>query len=276
MPELPEVETTRLALQPCVEGATIEAIQVYQPKLRWPISQSLASLRNRRIHHLHRRSKYLIFELNEGFLLGHFGMTGHLRIYQQKPERQKHDVFDCVLRHHQESLTLRYTDIRRFGFWLYLEEAPWQHALLQNLGPEPLTDAFDKDYLHQITRHKKQVIKSFIMDNQHVVGVGNIYANESLYNAGIHPLRQADTLSYTETDLLCRSIKTVLKNALALGGTTLKDFMNPTGSPGYFKLQLKVYGRASQPCFRCNTRISSQKVAGRQTSFCTFCQPMNA
>lgn len=273
MPELPEVETTRRALLESVEGALIERIHVYQPKLRWPISHEVISLCNRRVQRLHRRSKYLLFELEEGFLLGHFGMTGHLRLYQNPPPLQKHDVFDCLLVNEEHRFILRYTDIRRFGFWLYLPDTPWQHPLLEKLGPEPLTDAFHGDYLYQITRNSNQCIKSFIMDNQRVVGVGNIYANESLYRAGIHPLRKAGTLNQEELLLLTQTIKAVLEEALIMGGTTLKDFMNPSGNPGYFRLQLQVYGRGGQPCTQCNTRISSQKIAGRQTSFCATCQP---
>lgn len=272
MPELPEVETTRRALLDSVEGATIQKIAVYQPKLRWPIGREISSLCNRQIHRLHRRSKYLLFELDEGFLLGHFGMTGYLRLHENPPPVHKHDVLDWVLLNKQHQLTLRYNDIRRFGFWLYLTDDPWQHPLLKKLGPEPLGQDFHGDYFHRITRGKRQPIKSFVMDNQRVVGVGNIYANESLYRAGIHPLREAGSLSHTESVRLCENIKAVLEEALSMGGTTLKDFMNPTGQPGYFRLKLHVYGRGGQPCLHCNTPVSSCKIAGRQTSFCTVCQ----
>lgn len=273
MPELPEVETTRQALLESVEGAWIEEIKVYQTRLRWPLDTAVTSLRNCTIRNVYRRSKYLLFELDEGMLLGHFGMTGHLRLHETKPPVHKHDIFDCRLRGRQGQLILRYTDIRRFGFWLYLQENPWQHPLLEKLGPEPLSEGFHGEYLYRVTRGKNQCIKSLIMDNHKVVGVGNIYANESLFHAGIHPMRRSSSLSLAETSRLCHSIKVVLLEALQLGGTTLKDFMNPTGNPGYFRLHLQVYGRAGQPCSRCHSLISSQKIAGRQTSFCANCQP---
>jgi formamidopyrimidine-DNA glycosylase len=273
MPELPEVETTRQGLTPFLVKQTIEAVIVRQPQLRYPISPELSThCIGQEILSLKRRAKYLLLELSEGHLLNHLGMSGHLRIVSKGTDAGKHDHLDMLL---SNGLILRYNDPRRFGLWLYLRSNPEQHSLLRHLGPEPLEDTFNGIYLYQKARNKSQNIKSFIMSNEIVVGVGNIYAAESLFLAGIHPLAPAKSLNQAQYESLARCIKNVLQQAIKAGGTTLRDFFNSEGKPGYFTNSLQVYGRKNQPCFQCKTLIQSLVIGGRNSAFCATCQRLN-
>lgn len=273
MPELPEVETTRAAIEPHLLQQRIKAIDVRQGRLRLPVSPELYQACNgRRIEAVLRRAKYLLLQLSEGFILVHLGMSGHMQIVPAGTPPGKHAHVDLLL---ESGLVLRYYDPRRFGLWLYLDHSPWQHALLAHLGPEPLSDGFDATYLWQRSRNKKQAIKSFIMSNDIVVGVGNIYATESLFLSAIHPLRAAGTLDLDECQTLTHHIRQVLQQAIAVGGTTLQDFYSPEGKPGYFANHLHVYGRKNLACFRCDTLVDAARIGGRTSTFCPGCQPLH-
>lgn len=270
MPELPEVESTRRGISPFLLQQTITAVIVRQDKLRLPISTEIrTTCVGQTILAVKRRAKYLLLELSEGYLLNHLGMSGHLRIVDNNTAAGKHDHLDVSL---SNGLSLRYNDPRRFGLWLYLSSNPEQHRLLSHLGPEPLTTDFNGAYLLQQGRHRKQNVKSFIMSNEIVVGVGNIYATESLFLSGIHPLTPAKNLNQTQFELLALQIKRVLQQAINAGGTTLRDFLQTNGKPGYFKNELQVYGRKNQPCFKCKTLIQSLTIGGRSSSYCPNCQ----
>lgn len=272
MPELPEVETTKEGIKPHLENQVIESIIVRNPRLRLPIVSNINDLcANQKIFTVSRRAKYILIKLGRGSLLIHLGMSGHLRIIPSNSPPEKHDHVDLNLKN---QLSLRYCDPRRFGLFHYLPDDPYQHPLLTHLGPEPLGEGFDHDYLYQKTRHKNQAIKSFIMNNDVVVGVGNIYATESLFLAGIHPQRPAKTLSYEDCLHLAQHIKAILCAAIKAGGTTLKDFYAYDGKPGYFTLSLKVYGRKNQACSHCSCAIESQVIGGRASAFCPNCQPL--
>jgi formamidopyrimidine-DNA glycosylase len=270
MPELPEVETTCRGLSPLLHQKTIQTIHVYQPKLRQPVPENLANLcHNQTIQAINRRGKYIILHLKDGAILIHLGMTGHLRVLPEQQIRQKHDHIDVVFTNKQ---VLRYHDPRRFGCWQWVDGPLHQHPSLSHLGIEPLDDGFDGQYLMNACLHKKQPIKSTIMDCRFVVGVGNIYATESLYLSRIHPLAPAGSLSNIQYEVLAEKIKEVLNKAIEAGGTTLKDFINPEGKPGYFAQSLFVYGRNHKPCPTCGDIIKSIKINGRSTAFCPTCQ----
>lgn len=270
MPELPEVETTVRGLKPFLIDQTINDVIIRQQQLRLPISSELKSLCvGRKILELRRRAKYMLFELSEGHLLNHLGMSGHLRIVDKEKIADKHDHLDLIL---SNGYILRYNDPRRFGLWLYLSANPEQHRLLCQLGPEPFDSSFNGDYLEQHAKNKTQAIKSFIMNNKIVVGVGNIYATESLFFAGIHPLMPAKMVPPSKFELLALQIKEVLQQAINAGGTTLRDFYKSDGKPGYFSNNLQVYGRKNHPCFRCNSSIQTLMIAGRNSAFCPNCQ----
>lgn len=270
MPELPEVETTSRGLKPYLLNQTINAVIIRQQQLRLPISAELGSLCiGQKILDLRRRAKYLLFELSNGYLLNHLGMSGHLRIVNEGVAASKHDHVDIIL---SNGYILRYNDPRRFGLWLYLPENPVKHRLLSHLGPEPFDSSFNGTYLLQRSINKVKAIKSFIMTNEIVVGVGNIYATESLFLAGIHPLTPAGQIKKEQFDVLAMRIKEILQKAIDVGGTTLRDFYSSEGKPGYFSNQLQVYGRKSQPCFHCNSVIQAIFIAGRNSAFCPSCQ----
>lgn len=271
MPELPEVETTCRGISPLLNHRLIKSIHVYQPKLRLLVSESIAeNCQNQTIQEVSRRGKYIVLGLNQGAILIHLGMTGHLQIIPALTERKKHDHIDLVL---DNNLVLRYHDPRRFGSWQWLDGPPDQHPSIANLGLEPLSNDFNGHYLMQSCQNKKQPIKSTIMDNRIVVGVGNIYASESLFLSGIHPLMPAGSLSLDQYQNLVYQIKAVLKKAISAGGTTLKDFINPEGKPGYFSQSLYVYGRKNNACTLCEDTIQSITIGGRSTAFCPSCQP---
>lgn len=271
MPELPEVETTRLGISPFVLNQTITAITIRQAQLRRPIPVELKTLCiGQVVQAVSRRAKYLLFKLCEGYLLCHLGMSGHLRIIAANSPAGKHDHIDLLL---SNGRTLRYNDPRRFGLWLYIAENPEKHRLLANLGPEPLSEMFNGDYLFRRAHHRKQSIKAFIMTNEIVVGVGNIYATESLFLAGIHPQTSAGCVKQEKFAALVDHIKQILQQAIKAGGTTLRDFYAIDGKPGYFSNNLQIYGRKNLPCFQCHTLIQTIVISGRSSAFCPSCQP---
>lgn len=270
MPELPEVETTVRGIAPHIEGRTISQVVVRQPRLRWPVPENLPeTLSGLTIRSATRRAKYLLFATDTGTVIMHLGMSGSLRILTNVKPPEKHDHIDIVL--HNGAL-LRYNDPRRFGALLWTAEPPGQHNLLKDLGPEPLQSDFDGHYLYQAAKARKTPVKSFIMDSHVVVGVGNIYANEALFMASIRPTRLAGRIALERYVKLAEAIKSVLQNAITQGGTTLRNFVNESGNPGYFKQQLAVYGRESLPCKNCLTPLQEIRITNRTTVFCSRCQ----
>jgi formamidopyrimidine-DNA glycosylase len=270
MPELPEVETTRRGVAPLVEGRRIVGVNVYDPRLRWPVPATLgARLAGRRIDRVDRRSKYLLFRIGEDTLLIHLGMTGSLRAFTQPPPRRKHDHVDLVL---DTGTTLRYHDPRRFGAMLWIAAPAEAHPLLAGLGPEPFDPAFDAAYLWQSTRRRSAAIKVALMDNRLVVGVGNIYANESLFRAGIRPTTPAYRVSRARLARLVTEVRATLTDAIAKGGSTLRDYVDSQGEPGYFQLEYFVYGREGAPCRVCGAPVRTVRLGGRATSYCPRCQ----
>ena len=271
MPELPEVETTRQGLLSCVKNKLIRNCIVRCQQLRVPVNPQFAErCIGQRIDTVSRRGKYLLLHLsNQAYILIHLGMSGHFRIVQNGLAPGKHDHIDIEL---DDGQILRYNDTRRFGLCLYSEIKPESHPLLARLGPEPLSEAFSASYLYQQSRNRKQAIKSFIMNNDIVVGVGNIYASESLFMAGIHPANAAKALDEKDYERLVTAIRKVLTKALAAGGTTLKDFISPHGKPGYFAFDLQVYGRDKLPCVVCSQPLQSIRLAGRSSAYCPSCQ----
>jgi len=270
MPELPEVETTRRGIAPHVVGRRIVALQVYDRRLRWPVPANLEEcVRDRTIDGIDRRSKYLLFRLAADTLLVHLGMTGSLRYHRRPPVRRKHDHVDIVL---DDGSCLRYHDPRRFGAILWLPGQGADHALLRDLGPEPFEAAFDADYLWRETRRRKAAIKLALMDNHLVVGVGNIYANESLFRAGIRPGLPANKLSKARAGRLIAEVRNVLTDAIAKGGSTLRDYVDANGDPGYFQLDYFVYGRKGAPCRVCGHPLKSTRHGQRATFYCAHCQ----
>ncbi len=288
MPELPEVETVRRGLESTLLGATITGVSVRERRLRWPISDDFESqVANRKIVSIQRRSKYLLFRLEAvpsagkaqppGTLLGHLGMTGSFITHdaEDTPDYRTHDhvEFQLVRPGNNRPLTvLRYNDPRRFGSMHFFEGEDSDQPLLAHLGPEPLTDALTGRYLYEQTRRRTGPIKQALMDNTLVVGVGNIYANESLFRAGIHPARAANRISLTRYERLVSEVKTVLSEAIAAGGSTLKDFVNTAGEPGYFQLDYFVYGRDGEACKVCGSALKPLRQSGRATVFCGVCQ----
>ncbi len=269
MPELPEVETTCKGIKPHIEGQHIIRIAVRNQNLRWPIPKDISQqVAGKSIVSVRRRAKYILVEFSHGALLIHLGMTGSLRIITHDEPPGFHDHFDMVF----ANGIVRYRDPRRFGSLLWQPHPIESHPLLMHLGPEPLSEDFNASQLHKNCAGRKQPIKSLIMDSKQVVGVGNIYANEALFMAGIHPKRQAGRIAKQRLQKLTLAIKEVLKNAIDQGGTTLRDFVDSTGSPGYFKQQLRVYGRACKPCRQCETPLKAIRLGQRSTVFCGQCQ----
>ncbi len=270
MPELPEVETVRRGLDTALAGKRLAEATVHEPRLRWPIpAAQKRDLEGALLKNIDRRSKYLLFRFDRGTLLAHLGMTGSFWIYRNsQPARKTHDHVEWMF---DDGTLVRYNDPRRFGslHWLAGENS---HPLLDALGPEPLTDAFSGKTLHDAFRNRNAPIKVAIMDNHIVVGVGNIYANESLFRAGIHPNRPAKRVSAARCDRLADTIKTILAEAIAAGGSTLRDFVNSEGEPGAFQLHYFVYGREGDPCKSCSAPIRLMRHSGRATFYCTQCQ----
>lgn len=272
MPELPEVETTKRGISPHLVNQIVDHVVIRQWQLRWPIPVSLPEqLHNQQIIAVERRAKYLLIHFQHGILMIHLGMSGCLRILQQQEPHAKHDHVDIIL-HNQ--MLLRYTDPRRFGSFHWLPLENWQqHPLLKQLGPEPLAHDFNANYLWQQCQKRRIDIKKLLMDNHVVVGVGNIYATESLFLAGIHPSTACHTLTQQQCQTLYQHVQQILQHAIQQGGTTLRDFVNSEGKPGYFSQQLWVYGRKDQACLRCGNTIQVIKQAQRTTSYCPQCQP---
>lgn len=270
MPELPEVETTRAGLLPYVVGRRVTAVTVRNAALRYPVPRSLSTtLTGQVVRSVSRRAKYLLFEFPSGTLIIHLGMSGSLRIVAADEAPQKHDHFDMEI---DTKLRLRLRDPRRFGCVIWTNQDPFRHPLLNELGIEPLGDQFNGDYLHAQAHGRKISVKQYIMDGRIVVGVGNIYASESLFRAGILPTRPAGRVSLERYRRLADAIKAVLTAAIAQGGTTLRDFSSGEGKPGYFQQQLQVYGRAAEPCRRCATPLIQRVIGQRSTFYCRACQ----
>jgi len=269
MPELPEVEITRRGIAPHITGREIERIIVRNPRLRWPVPVRLASkVTGRKVERVGRRAKYLLLDTGNGSIIIHLGMSGSLRILNQNVPPNHHDHVDIVF---NEGSLLRYHDPRRFGCILWARH-PLRHKLLRNLGPEPLHDEFDGAYLYRISRTRSGPVKQLLMNSGVVSGIGNIYANEALFLAGIHPLRRANRISAERYQYLAGNVKRVLCRAITAGGTTLRDFQKADGNPGYFGLSLQVYGKEGEPCPRCSGAIKRRTTQQRSTYYCAHCQ----
>ncbi|MEX2964032.1 bifunctional DNA-formamidopyrimidine glycosylase/DNA-(apurinic or apyrimidinic site) lyase [Microbulbifer sp. TYP-18] len=270
MPELPEVETTRRGLAPHLENRRVCTALVRQRRLRWPVDARFEQrIRDALILRLERRAKYLLVHTDRGCAIWHLGMSGSLRLVEADEEAQQHDHVDWVL---DSGLHLRYRDPRRFGALLWTSSDPAGHRLLAHLGPEPLSPEFSGEHLFRMSRRRRQAVKTLIMDGRIVVGVGNIYASESLFMAGIRPDRAAGSISRARYERLAESIKQVLTCSIEQGGTTLRDFIGGDGNPGYFAQQLNVYGRAGEPCPNCCRPVRDTLLGQRNTFFCSRCQ----
>jgi formamidopyrimidine-DNA glycosylase len=270
LPELPEVEVTRLGISPYLVKQTIKKVHVHHRQLRWLVPQQVHLTEGLEINDVTRRAKYLFIHTNAGEIVLHLGMSGKMRVVEATLARKKHDHIEIEL-YSGKKLVLN--DPRRFGSCLWQDALSSQPlTMLRNLGPEPLTDDFDDERLFTLSRGRKTPVKSFIMDNAVVVGVGNIYANESLFNTGIDPRRAAGRVSLKRYKSLTEQIRRVLAKAIEQGGTTLRDFAQADGSPGYFAQHLHVYGRAGEECDQCQAIIQSKVIAQRNTFFCKICQ----
>ncbi len=270
MPELPEVETSRRGIAPHVEGQTVRRVIIRQPSLRWPVPDELPShITRRKILTVDRRGKYILLRFTNGAVILHLGMSGSLRIATRNTAIRDHDHVDIVLGNDK---ILRLHDPRRFGCVLWADIPAEQHKLLAKLGPEPLSDEFDGAYLHRQSRKRSCSVKAFIMNSHIVVGVGNIYASESLFIAGINPRRKAGAISRQRYDALADAIKQILAAAIEQGGTTLRDFTREDGQPGYFAQQLYVYGKAGEACQQCGGVIKQVTQQQRSSFYCSHCQ----
>jgi formamidopyrimidine-DNA glycosylase len=269
VPELPEVETTLRGIEPYLTGHTIKKIIVTQPRLRWPIPPEITRLEGAKILELQRRAKYLLVSTDRGHMIWHLGMSGSMRILPRQMPKNPHEHVIVWL---DDGNSLRFRDPRRFGALLLTYDDPMQHRLLSLLGPEPLSDAFNARYLYQSCRHRKTAIKNLIMDSHVVVGVGNIYACESLFSCGINPKTSATRISEKRIQGLVAAIKSILKQAINQGGTTLQDFIQADGKPGYFSQSLQVYGRENQACVSCLHPVKRITQGQRSTFYCTQCQ----
>jgi formamidopyrimidine-DNA glycosylase len=271
MPELPEVETTLRGIESHLVGRTLSNVDIRQPKLRWLITPELsADMVGEKITHLSRRGKYIGIHTAKGTLIIHLGMSGSLYFVPEHTPPLFHDHVDFQFV--GNGPWLRYTDPRRFGAILWTTENWFEHALIKHLGPEPFSEGFNPDMLFARAKGRKVPIKTFIMDSKVVVGVGNIYANEALFKAGIRPNRMAGNISKKRLAVLVECIKSVLAAAIKQGGTTLKDFVGGDGKPGYFKQELLVYGRAGQSCTVCGAPLKEIRQAQRSTVYCEKCQ----
>lgn len=269
MPELPEVETTRKGILPYIDQQTVTKVTVRQPKLRWLVSEEIHDMQGEIVQSVTRRGKYILLETSKGTALIHLGMSGSLRVLDIGTAPEKHDHIDIEFANKK---LIRLRDPRRFGAILWTTKNPLKHKLIRSLGPEPLGDDFNVDYLFQYSRGRKVSIKQFIMNGHVVVGVGNIYACESLFQAGISPKALAGKVSKKRYKKLVEVIKEVLARAIEQGGTTLKDFVQVEGNPGYFQQQLNVYGRAGEVCLKCESPIKQIKQGQRSTFYCSKCQ----
>ena len=270
MPELPEVETTRRGIGPVISGALIRRVAVRQRRLRWPIPAAVESkLTGARMLDVHRRAKYLLFESERGTAIAHLGMSGSFSFVPAGREPGLHDHYDLVL---SGGTVLRFTDPRKFGCLLWGGSDPLRHKLLAGLGPEPLGADFDGVWLKTCSKARRLAVKSFLMTASVVAGVGNIYASEALFRAGIHPRRAAGRIALRRYRGLAEAIREVLGEAIEAGGTTLRDFADARGRPGYFAQKLDVYGRAGQDCRRCGSEIRKEIIGQRASYYCANCQ----
>ena len=268
MPELPEVETTKTSLVPLIDQKVLY-VQVRESRLRWPIPEDIQQLQGQKLICLTRRSKYILAEFEHHTMLWHLGMSGSFRICDETEQLRKHDHLIIQF----EDMQLRYHDPRRFGCIIWLNDQS-QSKLIDTLGPEPLSDEFNAEYLFEKFKNKNVGTKVAIMDNHIVVGVGNIYATESLFNLGIHPAQPASSLSKLQVQNLVIEIKRILKQAIDLGGSTLRDYTNAMGENGYFQQTLLAYGRAGEMCINCETTLENLKLGQRASVFCPQCQPL--
>ena len=270
MPELPEVETTRRGIASLISGCQIAELELRTDKLRWPLDHGLRDLLpGQSVQAVERRAKYLLLRCDRGTLILHLGMSGSLRVIEAGATENKHDHVDLIF---TNGSCLRFNDPRKFGALLWCVGDPAEHPLLAGLGPEPLSEQFHGDYLWRKSRQRKTTVKQFIMDQKLVVGVGNIYASESLFRAGIRPDLAAGKIGRERYRRLAAAIKEILTAAIAAGGTTIADFQQADGKPGYFKQQLQVYGRDGEPCPLCQQSISCVRLGQRSTYFCRRCQ----
>jgi formamidopyrimidine-DNA glycosylase len=270
MPELPEVETTRRGIAPSLDGRRILRVVVRERRLRWPLPHGFEKrVQGHRVTGVSRRAKYLLIATDGGTLIVHLGMSGSLRVLHGRVSPVVHDHVDFVL---DSGRCLRFNDPRRFGSMHWVSGDPLKHPLLVGLGPEPLGPAFHGDALWRLARGRRVAVKQFIMDSRVVAGVGNIYASEALFRARIRPGVQAGRVSRTRMQTLADSIREVLEEAVAVGGTTLRDYVSPDGTPGYFRQKLFVYERAGKPCRRCGTLISHRVLGQRSMYYCRVCQ----
>lgn len=269
MPELPEVETTRRGIEPYLLNQEITRLQIHDKRLRWPVPDDVKALQGATVTAVDRRGKYLLIRVAAGTAIVHLGMSGSLRVCTEQETRRKHDHFEITT---QSGHIIRFHDPRRFGCLLWQADGEPENTLLSKLGPEPLSDAFSSDYLFRATRKRQVAIKNLIMNSQIVVGVGNIYASESLFMCGVRPGRAARRITRKECDLLVSVIKEVLQRSITQGGTTLRDFVNSDGNPGYFAQQLSVYGREGEPCRQCGDVIRQKVLGQRSTFYCRICQ----
>jgi formamidopyrimidine-DNA glycosylase len=270
MPELPEVETTRRGIAPFLEGRRLLSVTVRDARLRWPVSTDFSTgLSGQWVRQVARRAKYLLLHTDAGCAIGHLGMSGSLRVTPPGEPHLKHDHLEFLT---DAGVVLRYNDPRRFGCWLWTHDDPLLHPLLAALGPEPLADDLPEDHLWRMAQGRRTAVKPFIMDGQVLVGVGNIYANEALFAAGIHPSRPAQRISRARYMRLQQEIRRILAGAIEQGGTTLRDFVGGDGKPGYFSQQLAVYGRAGEPCRVCGGALRERRLGQRSSVFCAVCQ----
>lgn len=275
MPELPEVETTRRGIQPALVGRSVTNVIVRESRLRWPVPKSLdKNLTGQTITGVDRRGKYLLLNTAAGYVIIHLGMSGSLCIVDASTAPRKHDHVDIVL---DDGKCLRLHDPRRFGAVLWTDDDPRDHPLLGKLGPEPIPNDMDQqefggDYLYDKSRGRRRAVREFIMDSHIVVGVGNIYANEALFLAGIYPRRGAGRISRPRYQRLATAIHDTLSRAITAGGTTLRDFSKPDGNPGYFQQTLNVYGRQGENCPNCGKKITRRVLHGRSLFYCPRCQ----
>ena len=269
MPELPEVETTLRGIEPHLLNQRIARVIVRDTRLRWPVPAQVKKAEGQQFVSLDRRGKYLLLNLQRGGLIIHLGMSGSLRILQHPSSPEKHDHFDIEL---ENGVCLRFNDPRRFGAFLWVDGEMESHELLRDLGPEPLSAEFTAHYLYHRSRDRRVAIKNFIMNGHVVVGVGNIYASEALFMAGIHPQRAAGRVSRQRYEGLVAAIRDVLSRAIKQGGTTLRDFVNSDGAPGYFAQELLVYDRAGSECFQCGAPVRQKVIGQRSSYYCPACQ----
>lgn len=270
MPELPEVETTRRGIAPCLKGRHVARVVARNPRLRWRVPRTLIEqLPGQAIRGVARRAKYLLLETDIGTVIVHLGMSGSLRVVAAAEPPGKFDHVDLVL---DDGKCLRLHDPRRFGSILWTRHNPAEHWLLAHLGPEPLESGFSGRYLFEVTRRRSRAVRDVLLDSQIVAGIGNIYANEALFKAGIRPTRAAGKLSLADCQRLVAAIRFTLRRALRVGGTTLRDYRASNGEPGYFQQTLKVYGRRREPCRVCRTPIRTRRLGQRSSFYCPQCQ----